>query len=622
MSLISDTIDERHESVCSHKIDDTSYTHSKIQFSRNFGENLTNAAATLLERCLGEDVDFLAELAATLSDSYQSTGNNETLPTYTTSPKEIHRIIQARNQIHSLQCSSVKGTLNRTIYQSPISDYYRFLAELRQMSRDVGNAMFDEKSAAETGLLGKQPGFETLRHQMEEKYSLGQLDAFSIYLLGLVYKGAGNTEKAKHAYIESIRRYPLLWPSWKGLLSCFDCSLENLQQELHISGDLKIFFLLEYSIMHDDELQSTVTTLSTLLDTFPNNIEIHGLLGRAYANNRNTELSISALERVQNIDPSCVKYMDILSNQYFMSQSKAKLAALVHDLWKTEKYCFETCMATANYYSLRAEKSTAIEYFERAMLLRPSYYDAWTLIGHEYIELRNFSQGIHSYRMAIAGNEQDHRAWYGLGQAYEMLKIHTCALTHYLKALNLRPNNDRICEAVGDSYEKLEQFIVAKRYFKRAARLGQFSSASCLSKIARVCKRMKNDDKAAKYYEMYVQAEVEEDHLDQRHEGYSDAYLFLAHYYIENKKDYATGAAFAKKCVWYIPTRDEGSKLLKKLPNNTLFPSSSELGADGDIPRRPNPLGQECDPSDSSGVEKKGLQDFSNWGDFIKANFE
>lgn len=34
---------------------------------------------------------------------------------------------------------------------------------------------------------------------------------------------------------------------------------------------------------------------------------------------------------------------------------------------------------------------------------------------------------------------------------------------------------------------------------------------------------------------MYVQAEVEEDHLDQRHEGYSDAYLFLAQYYIEKK---------------------------------------------------------------------------------------
>lgn len=48
-----------------------------------------------------------------------------------------------------------------------------------------------------------------------------------------------------------------------------------------------------------------------------------------------------------------------------MSQSRAQLAALVHALWATEKYSFETCIATANYYSLRGQKSTAIEYFER-----------------------------------------------------------------------------------------------------------------------------------------------------------------------------------------------------------------------------------------------------------------
>ena len=119
------------------------------------------------------------------------------------------------------------------------------------------------------------------------------------------------------------------------------------------------------------------------------------------------------------------------------------------------------------------------------MVLNPSYYDAWTLIGHEYIELRNFSQGLHSYRKAIAGNPNDYKAWYGLGQvrstfwethamifvqAYEMLKNHTSALTHHLKALDLRPNNDRICEAIGDSYEKLDQLHLAKRYFKRASR--------------------------------------------------------------------------------------------------------------------------------------------------------
>lgn len=105
-------------------------------------------------------------------------------------------------------------------------------------------------------------------------------------------------------------------PAWRGLLTCFTGSLESVQQELaslSVNSDLKVFFLLEYSIQHDEHLSTAINAINTLIDIFPNNIDIHGLLGRAYANNRDTELSISALESIRNItDDSSVKYMDVL----------------------------------------------------------------------------------------------------------------------------------------------------------------------------------------------------------------------------------------------------------------------------------------------------------------------
>jgi len=628
-------VDESH---LSQRAEETTFYHSEnITFSRNFLENLIQASDDLLNRCLNEEAQFLAELAATLSENYHHNGQEERLPKIPTSVRERPRIIQARTNIYNFQCSQVQLCLKETFCSSEEADYLRFLAEYRQIARSLPEN-WTEQTASEVGLISKQPGFGALRLKLEEKVMSGNADAFTIYLLGLAYKAVGDLDKAKQTFIQSIKIYSYLWPAWRGLLTCFTGSLESVQQELaslSVNSDLKVFFLLEYSIQHDEHLSTAINAINTLIDIFPNNIDIHGLLGRAYANNRDTELSISALESIRNItDDSSVKYMDVLSNQYFMSQSRAQLAALVHALWATEKYSFETCIATANYYSLRGQKSTAIEYFERAMVLNPSYYDAWTLIGHEYIELRNFSQGLHSYRKAIAGNPNDYKAWYGLGQAYEMLKNHTSALTHHLKALNLRPNNDRICEAIGDSYEKLDQLDIAKRYFKRASRLSQFSSASCLSKIARICRRMKDDDKAAKYYEMYVQAEVEEDHLDQRHEGYSEAYFFLAQYYIEQKKDFSSGAPFARKCVWYIPTRDEGAKLLKKLPKKELFAGTCvNVSAEGDISRRP--LSETLPSQDTSREkheqlmsdspkckEKQQIDKFDNWSDFVKTTFE
>lgn len=73
----------------------------------------------------------------------------------------------------------------------------------------------------------------------------------------------------------------------------------------------------------------------------------------------------------------------------------------------------------------------------RALKLKPNFFGAWTLIGHEYIELRNFSQAINAYRMAIAENQNDFRAWFGLGQAYEYLKVE-------FEILNSKPSQNII----------------------------------------------------------------------------------------------------------------------------------------------------------------------------------
>ncbi len=43
----------------------------------------------------------------------------------------------------------------------------------------------------------------------------------------------------------------------------------------------------------------------------------------------------------------------------------------------------------------------AVLYFKRALLLNPSYLSAWTLMGHEFVELRNSAAAIECYRRAL-----------------------------------------------------------------------------------------------------------------------------------------------------------------------------------------------------------------------------
>jgi anaphase-promoting complex subunit 8 len=55
-----------------------------------------------------------------------------------------------------------------------------------------------------------------------------------------------------------------------------------------------------------------------------------------------------------------------------------------------------------NYYSLQNDHHKAVTYFQRALKLNPSYLQAWTLMGHEFMELKNSSAAIQSYTHAIS----------------------------------------------------------------------------------------------------------------------------------------------------------------------------------------------------------------------------
>ena len=123
----------------------------------------------------------------------------------------------------------------------------------------------------------------------------------------------------------------------------------------------------------------------------------------------------------------------------------------------------------------------AVMYFRRALKLDPSYLSAWTLMGHEYVEMKNtpaaiggpsrnlfcsgrcsancriwcrrhicsnfFSQHLFSisaylrcfpaeaYRRAVDLSPRDYRAWYGLGQTYELLRMPYYALYYFRRWL-------------------------------------------------------------------------------------------------------------------------------------------------------------------------------------------
>lgn len=68
------------------------------------------------------------------------------------------------------------------------------------------------------------------------------------------------------------------------------------------------------------------------------------------------------------------------------------------------KYNPETALIVANHLSSSKKHEESAKYFKRAIKLNPQYEDAWVLLGHELIELRQESEAIKAYRSSLSLN--------------------------------------------------------------------------------------------------------------------------------------------------------------------------------------------------------------------------
>lgn len=130
--------------------------------------------------------------------------------------------------------------------------------------------------------------------------------------------------------------------------------------------------------------------------------------------------AIEAFRHLQTIDPYRLDNLDTYSNLLYVKDMKTELANLAHHAVSVDKYKVETCcvigillilvlsclyfifvLFLGNYYSLRSDHQKAVIYFQRALKLNPQYLSAWTLMGHEFMEMKNTNAAIQSYRQAI-----------------------------------------------------------------------------------------------------------------------------------------------------------------------------------------------------------------------------
>lgn len=375
-------------------------------------------------------------------------------------------------------------------------------------------------NAVNSELVSLERELSTLRRS-------GAIDSFGLYLYGLILRDRGSESLAISVLVDSVNSYPWNWSAWSELLSLCTTSdiLNNLNLKNHWMKDFFLASAYQELKMHDEALKR----YEILMGVFRLSDYIQAQIATVQYSMRELDEAEVIFEELLRTDPYRVDSMDIYSNVLYAKESLSALSFLAHRVFLTDKYRPESCCIIANYYSLKGLHEKSVLYFRRALKLNRKYLSAWTLMGHEYVEMKNTPAAIDAYRRAVDINPRDYRAWYGLGQTYEMMGMPFYALYYFKKSSCLQPNDARLWIAMAQCYESapLQMLEEAIKCYRRAANSNDREGIA-LHQLAKLHSILGHSEQAAFYYKKDLERMEAE---DRKGPNMIEALLFLADHY-------------------------------------------------------------------------------------------
>lgn len=187
---------------------------------------------------------------------------------------------------------------------------------------------------------------------------------------------------------------------------------------------------------------------------FPETPSLLSQLAHFYYHQRNRLDKAEAIyQRIRALDPHYYGILYDYSNVLYTKRDRLGLSSLVQAVYRDDAFRAETNFAVGNYYVLLGQHDRAALHFARTTAIDPQCAEAWLLLGHAYVEVKNTTAAVEAYRTAVELNERDYRGWYNLGQIYELLEAYHHALYYYWHTTSLRPADPGMWVAVANCLE-------------------------------------------------------------------------------------------------------------------------------------------------------------------------
>ncbi|KRZ96749.1 Cell division cycle protein 23 -like protein, partial [Trichinella sp. T8] len=362
-------------------------------------------------------------------------------------------------------------------------------------------------------------------------------DPYFLTLYGKLYMRLNYKSNAEKYFIDAIRILPRCWPAWVYLVECQDSPMNFMKLALPDHW-MKLFSFVNLYLKFLDG-----SSAKEVLDKFIT----PELANTPYIINQIATINVYARKFPTAID----EYRRLIAIEPNREEGFKRRIELSGDEMVSHKRAL-----TANYYSSMRKHEEAMSWYTRAVKLDPNSCNAWTLLGHEGLELRNYISSSHAYSRALEIDPRDYRVWYSLGQYYDVLQCPAFATFYYGRAHT--DDDGRMTIALGDVFLRQNDVEQAVRCLWKSHCIGNFDN-STLIRLGQCYEKANMLDEAAEMYLKFLDREESPRNPSQL--ALKNCHKFLAKYYF-HKKDFKKAIDYAHPCLEINALREPMKRLL------------------------------------------------------------
>jgi anaphase-promoting complex subunit 8 len=513
-------------------------------------EELVTAYSALSTRCLSQSAAWVLEFLLACEDG----------PEVGSDPRHL-RFLLAQSQFRIGEFRRAAQTLES--FTDPDSVGLQFLSKLIDIQRGLEQNVSDATSFL--GILPVSPSshFEAFQSLIADARAVqDSFDALNLYIFASILVKGGKYQDAIPHLLKSLNEFPCNRSAWKLLLTIlvrFDESVIAPSLGALPRHWTSLLFRIELLA----ELQQTESALKLIpLIRCPRTPAIISLEATVHYHHRDFDRAQTMFEELRRVDPMRLETMELYSNLLFVKEDVAGLSELAQSLSQIDKFRPETLTVSGHFFAINGKHEEAVAQFAMALRFDSSFSFAWTLIGHEFVELENISAAIAAYTKAYEANPRDFRALYGLGRAFEMSKMPYHAIFYYRNAVTMNPFDSRMWMALAECYEELMETENAIKCYQRAV-CNVDSDGIAIYRLAKLYKEIGDDDRAAFCFENYTEKFANDEESAKKEET-KEAILFLANYF-KGKANPEKAEFYAQKLMFDPSAVSEGNALLKDI---------------------------------------------------------